>query len=227
MSLLSCWDVFACRTCLGHTYSVEEKFEFKRGENASEEAEKFCYLGNMISCYGGASEAVSTRIGSAWKKFSELSSVLVAKQGLSLNQQGKIYQCCVRTVLLYYYETWGLTVADEAMLRGVEHHTIRMMYGVRLVDRVSTDVLHGRVGVVVRIDDQNCLRWYGHVMRGDINSQINEAMEVEVTGKRKKGRPRKSWEECVKKDLEQYGLRRENAYFQKKWQEQIRANFCC
>ena len=181
----------------------------------------------MISCYGGASEAVSTRIGSAWKKFSELSSVLVAKQGLSLNQQGKIYQCCVRTVLLYYYETWGLTVADEAMLRGVEHHTIRMMYGVRLVDRVSTDVLHGRVGVVVRIDDQNCLRWYGHVMRGDINSQINEAMEVEVTGKRKKGRPRKSWEECVKKDLDQYGLRRENAYFQKKWQEQIRANFCC
>ena len=45
--------------------------------------EKFCYLGNdMISCYGGTSEAVSARIGSAWKKFS---GVLVRKQGLSLN----------------------------------------------------------------------------------------------------------------------------------------------
>ena len=35
-------------------------------------------------------------------------------------------------------------------------------------------------------------------MRGDINSQICEVMEVEVTEKRNKGRPRKSWEECIK-----------------------------
>ena len=48
-------------------------------------------------------------------------------------------------------------------------------------------------------------------------------MEVDVTGKRNKDRPRKSWEEYVKKDLEQYGLRGEAAYNQKKWQEQIEA----
>ena len=42
-------------------------------------------------------------------------------------------------------------------------------------------------------------------------------MEVELTGKRKKGQPSKSWEESVKKDFEQYGLRREDAYDQKKW----------
>ena len=40
----------------------------------------------MISCYGGASEAESARIGSAWKKFRELNGVLVGKQGLSLKQ---------------------------------------------------------------------------------------------------------------------------------------------
>ena len=89
---------------------------------------------------------------------------------------------------------------------------IRMMCGVRLVDRVLTDVLRDRVGVVAKIEDiiQSHLRWYGHVMCGDISSQVCEVMEVETTGKRKKGRPRKSWEECVKKDLEQYDLRRED-----------------
>ena len=71
---------------------------------------------------------------------------------------------------------------------------------------------------------QSRLQWYGHVMRGDIDSQIREVMEVEITGKRKKGRPRKSWEECIKKDMEQYSLRREDASDQKKWREQIRAN---
>ena len=138
-------------------------------------------------------------------------SVLVGKQGSSLKQRGKIYQCCVRPVLLYCCEAWEPTVADEARLHGVEHRMIRIICGVRLVDRVLTDVFRDRVGVVVKIEYliiQSCLRWYGHVMRGDINSQIREVVEVEITGKRKKGRPRISWEECIKKDLERYGLRR-------------------
>ena len=52
-----------CRTCLGHNCSVEEILEFKRGEDVLGELEKF-YLGDLISCCGGASEAVSARIGS-------------------------------------------------------------------------------------------------------------------------------------------------------------------
>ena len=47
-------------------------------------------------------------------------------------------------------------------------------------------------------------------------------MEVEITGK-KKHCPRKSWEECIKKNLDWYSLRGKDAYDQKKWQEQIRA----
>ena len=62
---------------LGHNCSVEEKLECKRGENVLEEVEKFFYVSDMINCYCGASEAVSTEIGSTWKKFRELSGLLV------------------------------------------------------------------------------------------------------------------------------------------------------
>ena len=41
--------------------------------------EKFCYLGDIINCYGGASEAVNAKIGSVWKMFRDLSGVLVGK----------------------------------------------------------------------------------------------------------------------------------------------------
>ena len=130
VSLLSCWDAFFCRTYLDHNCSVEEKLEFKRGEYVLEEVEKFCYLGNVISYYGGASEAVSARIGSVGKKFGELSGVFVGKQGLSLKQQWKIYQCCVRPVSLYCCEIWELTVADEARLRrGGELYDQNDMWG--------------------------------------------------------------------------------------------------
>ena len=79
---------------------------------------------------------------------------------------------------------WELTVLDEASLGRVEHHMIRMMCGVRLADRVSNDVLNDRVSVAVKIKDmiiQSHLSWYSYVMRGDINSQIREVMEVEIT----------------------------------------------
>ena len=76
VSLLSYWDVFDCRTCLGHNCSIEEKLEFKGGKDVLEKVEKF-YLFDVISCYGGASEAVSASISSALKKFRKFSDVLV------------------------------------------------------------------------------------------------------------------------------------------------------
>ena len=92
-----------------------------------------------------------------------------------------------------------------------------------MVDRVLTDLLRDGIGVVVKIEDliiQSRL-WYGHVMCGDINSQICEVMEVEITGKTKMGQPRKSWKECIRKNLERDGLRREDVYDRKKWRECI------
>ena len=49
-------------------------------------------------------------------------------------------------------------------------------------------------------------------MCGDINSQIHAVMEVQITVKRKEDRSRESWEECVKRHLVRYDLRREDAY---------------
>ena len=92
---------------------------------------------------------------------------------------------------------------------------IRMMCGVRLVDRVLTDVLCDSVSVAVKNGDmiiKSCQRWYGHAMCEDINSQICKVMEVEITEKK-----------YVKKDLKQYGLRRKDVDDQKICGDQIKA----
>ena len=65
---------------------------------------------------------------------------------------------------------------------------IWMMCEVKLIDSVSTDVLRDRVGVVMKIEDmiiQSRLWEFGHVMRGDVNTQIREVMELGITEKRK------------------------------------------
>ena len=64
---------------------------------------------------------------------------------------------------------------------------IWMMCEVKLIDSVSTDVLRDRVGVVMKIEDiiQSRLWGFGHVMRGDVNTQIREVMELGIAEKRK------------------------------------------
>ena len=100
--------------------------------------------------------------------------MLVRKQGLSLKQRGKIYQCCVRPVLLRCCETWEFTVAHEVSLPGVGRWMIRMMCGVRLADRVLADVLQVKVDGMVMV-------WSCHAWRHQFPNT-----ELEITGKRRR-----------------------------------------
>ena len=45
-------------------------------ENNIEVVDRFSYFGDVISMEGGAQEAVTSRIRSAWKKFKVVSSVI-------------------------------------------------------------------------------------------------------------------------------------------------------
>jgi len=48
-----------------------------------EKVDKFCYLGDMLAADGGCDSAVTARVRSAWKKFSEYLPILTGK-GYSL-----------------------------------------------------------------------------------------------------------------------------------------------
>ena len=72
---------------------------------------KFCYLGDMLGCGGGAIDAVRTRVRCAWRKLRELSLILTLR-GMYLGMKGKIYRACVQSLLVYGGETWALKVSD-------------------------------------------------------------------------------------------------------------------
>ena len=79
----------------------------------------------------------------------------------------------------------------------MEGRLIRVICGVRLVDRISSAVTRERVDVFVQVKDigeHRSLRWYGYLIYPDTDSQILEVMELEIGEKRKEGPPEKSWE---------------------------------
>ena len=66
---------------------------------------KFCYLRDTLGA-GGVVEAATARVRSAWAKFKEMSSILIAR-GALYHIKGKIYRAYVQSVLKYGTETMG------------------------------------------------------------------------------------------------------------------------
>ena len=87
-----------------------------------------------------------------------------------------------------------------------------MMCGKTLKDKCQSQELRARVGV----DDiegflrSHRLRWAGHVERAG-EGVLKQVREMKVEGTRKKGRPRLTWQELVRKDMREVGLNREMA----------------
>jgi len=77
-------------------------------------ADRFCYLGDMVSAGDDADLASQTRVRCAWIKFRELATILTAR-GASLKFKGKIYTMCVQSVMVYGSETWGPMKVEDIL----------------------------------------------------------------------------------------------------------------
>ena len=59
---------------------------------------------------------------------------------------------------------------------------------------------------VVQMAKTNGVRRYGHVLRRDDGHVLRQALEFEVKGKTKRGRPKKTWKTQVEKESNSVGL---------------------
>ena len=69
----------------------------------------------------------------------------------------------------------------------------------------------------------NGVRWYGHVLRRDDHSVLRVPLDLEVSGKRKRGRPKKAWKKQVEEETEKIGLKKKDALNRAKWRDGVRA----
>ena len=58
-----------------------------------------------------------------------------------------------------------------------------------------------------RLASANGVRWYGHVLKRNDNSILRVARDLEVSGKRKQGRTKKTWKKLVEEETKKIGLK--------------------
>jgi hypothetical protein len=167
--------------------------------------------------------AVDNRIRGGWKKFHELRGLLTAK-GINAKVNGKLYDSCVRSCMIYACETWAMRKDHESALERAERRMIRWMCGVKRLDKIRVEELNRRLGIVgimVKVR-RSRLGWFGHVERSPEGSWLRKCQEMIVEGKRPRGRPRKTWRDTVEEDLKLWNINKEDAKDRTKWKLAIR-----
>ena len=184
----------------------------------------FCYLGDRVDASGGCEVVVMARARLGWVKFRDCGELLNSKR-FSMKEKGIVYRSCVRSVMLYGSETWCLSENEMAILRRTKRAMVRAMCGVKLMDKKRTVDLMEMLGLeesVVQMAKANAVRWYGHVLRSDDGHVLRRALEFEVKGRRKRGRPKKTWRRQVEEESRKVGLKKEDAQNRGGWRKGVR-----
>ena len=138
--------------------------------------------------------------------------------------KGEMYRTCVRSAMLYGSETWAMRVEDQRRMERAEMRMLRWMCGVSLAEGRTNEDVRRLVGVepIEEVMRRGRLRWYGHVERMGDEDWVKRCRDMEVAGKRARGRPRKTWMETVKGDMTVKGLKKEDAQDRVKWRAALR-----
>ena len=87
-----------------------------------------------------------------------------------------------------------------------------MQEGTLTEKKRTEDLMHmlGLKETVIQMTKANGVRWYTHVLRRDDRHVLRKALEFEVKGKWKRGRPEKTWKMQVEKESMSVGLEKES-----------------
>src|SRR2546425_10712687 len=100
------------------------------------------------------------------------------------------------------------------------------MSGVTLKGRRSSTELRCGLGImgVDRVVGRGRLGWFGHVERKGAGDWVSKCRNFVVVGGVTKGRPRKTWVECVKEDMKEGGVKKEDEQNRALWSRAIVGN---
>ena len=217
-------NAYTCPVCSGllqQTARVDESIILDSG--TLEEVSEFCYLGDMIDCEGGAERAVRHRIAVAWLKWRELKTLL-CNEAIPLKYRTRVYNACIRSTVTYGAASWALTQREEQLLQSCDRRMLRMTCGVSLSDRVPSIEILRRCGLddILLVIRKRRLAWFGHIYRREEeDNPLRRIMHIEAPGRRPRGRPKKTWKECLKQDMAAAGVQEAAAVDRAAWRAAI------
>ena len=188
------------------------------------EVTEFKYLGSTLQSNGGVDAEINKRTQSGWKNWKKVSGVLCDKK-IPERVKGKVYKVVVQPAMLYATETLPLASRHVRKLETTEMKMCRWTCGHTRKDHVRNDDIRKRLEVenISVLCKKSRLRWFGHVKRKDSNYVGRYTLEMEPPGKRRRGRPKLRWLDCITSDMKDMGATEEDAKDRLRWKTIVSA----
>ena len=151
---------------------------------------------------GGCEREIKKRVQAGWNGWRKVSGVICDRR-LRVRVKGKMYSSVVRPAMVYGLETVAVTKKQVEEMKVAEMKMLRFAMGVTRKDKITNEYIRStvkgeRLGMKMR---EGRLRWYEHVMRRDQEYVGRKMMEMELPGKRKRGRPKRRFVDVVKENM--------------------------
>lgn len=186
----------------------QDKVEINIQGEKIEETNQIKYLGAIMDVKGNLEKEISNRIRKVTAMYWALYNSFFNKREVSKRTKTKIHESVLVPMLIYGSESWVLSDNLKSKVEACEMKILRKIEGVSRMDKIKSEVVRERLkvkGVLDKIETQQ-LRWFGHIVRMDENRTAKVIWEMATGGKRKRGRPRKTWNNEIAKTLMKKGL---------------------
>ena len=153
---------------------------------------EFKYSESTVQESGGYEREVKKRVQAGWNGWRRVSRVICDRR-LPARVKGKVYSSVVRPAMVYELEIVAVTKTEVEEMEVAEMKMLRFAMRVTRKDKIRNEHIRStvkveRLGMKIR---EGRLKWYGHVMRRDQEYVGRKMMEMELPGKRRRGRPKR------------------------------------
>ena len=143
---------------------------------------------------GDCEKEIKKRVQAGWNGWRRVLGVICDRR-LPARVKGKMYSSVVRPAMVYGLETVAVTKKQVEEMEVTEMKMLRFAMGVTRKDKIRNEHIRStlkvqRLGMKMR---EGRLGWYEHVMRRDQEYVGKKMMEMELTGKWKRGRSKKDF----------------------------------
>ena len=145
------------------------------------------------------------------------------RQKVTSKSKRNSVQFVVRPAMVYGLETVAVRKKQVEEVEVAEMKMLRFAMGVTRKDKIGNEYIRSTVKVKrLGMKMRECrLRWYGHIMRRDKEYVRRKMIEMELPGKRRKGRPKRRFLNPVKEDMRKVGAKETDVEDRTVWREII------
>jgi hypothetical protein len=170
-----------------------------------EDTENFCYLGSIID-KRGCKEDIQQRIGKAQNAYNSFRKIWQSSE-ITIHTKIRIFNRSVKSILLYGSESWGMTSLDVKKIQIFINKCLRRILGIYWPEKISNEELWKKCNQepAETTIKRRKWKWIGHTLRKDNNDITKQALEYNIKGRRRKGRPTTTWKKQIHKEYHGLG----------------------